>query len=686
MRWLLGLGSAVATAFLGLMLWTTSGHFVAQISDLYVVAQYARALAEGHPFQYNAGEAPTTGATSLLHTGLLAAGHAAGARGEGLIAFAIGLGVAFFLGSIALAARIGARLAGRREGLLAGATVALGGPVVWGYLYGSDVSLHMFLALWLLDRWLEYWHSGSVLGLATAGCLLALARPEGLPVVLLLALASLFRPASRRAERLLPWAATGAGVAVLALQWAVTGSPLATSISEKSLLVNYGPVETLAATAKFGVDVARGLLLGFYPSEAPIGFAAGEAAFAFPPLTLLLVLCLLALGAAPYTAPLRAWFATVAVVFALTAPSVFMGVHFNRYLMWAFPGVLACTAVGLGAATRLLARGEVALERRLFLSVAGLFVALGLLSTARFAAVYSELAGETWRREIPMARWIRTHLPPGAAIANAATSIEYLTGHRNLNLHGVTSPDFVGGRTLEREASLFESLVRLPAAQRPPFLLLTRSRLESSALMPRLVDGAPLFETAGLGDDLVLYRARWDLLDRGHTPLLKNAVDATASLSLVDTLNVCDSLDEAAHEYRLDTRLGELVLGGSVQIDAVSGRDPLPLADAGRFVAGGEAFRVRAGRGRDLVVVMRTHSSVRVEGRRARGSFAVEMALPRSGIVVRANGHAVATLEQSNEPGWNEQVFRIPAESLAEDGPELVLRGRYDVFHYWFYQ
>ncbi len=69
------------------------------------------------------------------------------------------------------------------------------------------------------------------------------------------------------------------------------------------------------------------------------------------------------------------------------------------------------------------------------------------------------MAGETWRREIPMADWIRANLPPGVAIANAATSVEYLTGHRNLNLHGVTSPAFVGTRTADREAGMFESLV-----------------------------------------------------------------------------------------------------------------------------------------------------------------------------------------------------------------------------------
>ncbi|HEY7516129.1 MAG TPA: hypothetical protein VIC87_16690, partial [Vicinamibacteria bacterium] len=136
----------VATGFVALMLSATRGHFVPQVVDLYVVCQYARAMAEGHPFQYNPGEAASTGATSLLHTSLLAVAHAVGARGEGLVAFAVAAGALLFLGSVALARRIGALLGGGESGSLAAALVALGGPVVWGFLYGSDIALFMFLS------------------------------------------------------------------------------------------------------------------------------------------------------------------------------------------------------------------------------------------------------------------------------------------------------------------------------------------------------------------------------------------------------------------------------------------------------------------------------------------------------------------------------------------------------------
>ena len=185
---------------------------------------------------------------------------------------------------------------------------------------------------------------------------------------------------------------------------------------------------------------------------------------------------------------------------------------------------------------------------------------LGLLSTARFAAVYAELAGETWRREIPMAAWIRANLPPGVAIANAATSVEYLTGHRSLNLHGVTSPAFVGNRTAEREAGLFESLGRLPAASgRPTCCSPGRvRRLRAAAGLHR---GPPVFATTSFGDDLLLFRARWDLLDRGEEPALPDAL-AAAGRSRRRSSRRVRPRDEAAHGYRYDSRRGELLLGG----------------------------------------------------------------------------------------------------------------------------
>ena len=686
-RALLLLGVLVACGYVALMLHATDGHFVAQSPDLYVVAQYARAMAEGHPFQYNVGEAPTTGSTSVLHTTILAVAHALGARREGLVAFAVLFGAGLYLASIFLAHSVAARLSGPREGLLAGALVVLGGPVVWSYLYGSDIALFLFLALLVLDRWLALWRDGRGVGFALAGSALAVARPEGLPIVLALATASLLRPATSRRDRLLPWAPVLAGLALVVALRLVTGSWLGTSVADKSLLPNYGLVHAIDVAAKYGVDVVRGLLLGLYPSEAPIGISAGQAAFMFPPLGLLLILLAAARPASDLAVPVRVWLALTAVIFALVGPNVFMGVHFNRHLIWAFPGLLAFVAVGLGVATRLLARDDAGLERTLFRVVAGLFVVLGLLSTIRFAAVYAEMAAGTWRREIPTAEWIRRNLPPGVGIANLATSIEYLTGHRNLNLHGVTSPGFGGTRSVEKEAGYFEALGRLSPEERPPYLLLPRSSLENSELLPHLIDGPPVFATASFGDDFLLFRARWELLERGPHLYVPQTLAAVAGLEEVDRLNVCDLEDEAAHGYSVRSRRGDLALGGFVGIDDY----PMPggavtVADGGRAVLGDERFHVRTRPGRPLVVVVRSHPRAEARALRAQGGLVAALEVPTAHLLVSAGGEEVARIELQNRPGWNEHVFRIPAEAVTTDRTHLGLDGQYTAFRYWFFQ
>src|SRR5262249_55446100 len=159
-----------------------------------------------------------------------AVGHAIGFRGEGLVAFAIAAGAGFYLASVLLARALAARLAGPREGLLAGLLVALGGPVVWSFLYGSDIPLFLLLALWLFERWLASADAPAPRW-TLPGVLLALARPEGLPIAVLLAVAwSMRHRFERNRAARGAWLPVLAGLAVMALYRAVTGSWLGTSV------------------------------------------------------------------------------------------------------------------------------------------------------------------------------------------------------------------------------------------------------------------------------------------------------------------------------------------------------------------------------------------------------------------------------------------------------------------------
>lgn len=679
------LSALVAVVFLAFSLSATSGRFVPAITDLYVVCQYAKAMAEGHAFHYNAGDPASTGATSLLHTAVLALAHRLGARGEALIAFAVALGIALFMGSVVLARRLGERLAGPREGLLAGALVALGGPVVWGFLYGSDIALFLFLSLWLFEGVVVAWSTGRVGGALAAATLLALARPEGLPLACILGVAWGLRTEGRRRLAFAP--AVAAGVAVIGLNRMLTGDWLASSVADKSLFANYAFADATSLLAEYAVDVVRGLLLGLYPSQVSVGFARGWAPFMFPPLGLLLVLLALTRADGPARRPVTLWSASLLVLAALDAPNVFMGVHFNRYLLWTFPSLLVLVAVGFGHLCRLVARGDIPLERRTFGLGAALLLALGGLSTLRFAGHYGEMTGAIARRELPAARFIVERLPRGVTIASAATSVEYLTDHRNTNLHGVTSPAFFGGRTGEREVALLEGLARLPAGERPEWLLSSDGLQESSPTLQELASGAPVFRTTSGSDELVLLRTRWDAFTAGVEPLLPETREALAGRSEVDRLNVGDGKDEAAHGYAFRSSLGNLALQGRARVaDYRLPGGARRVADGGRAILGEETFTVKGDPARELLLVLRTAPDQNARVLQAAGPLDIGLGFQESQLSVARGDRVLAVARFRPREGWDEQLLRLPAGASTATPITLRIAGRYSSFRYWFYQ
>jgi hypothetical protein len=71
---------ASARQFYGYMMLQTGGHWSAPLDDVFIHFDYARAAAEGHPFEWFAGNGYSSGNTSLLYPFVLAAGYLAGFR------------------------------------------------------------------------------------------------------------------------------------------------------------------------------------------------------------------------------------------------------------------------------------------------------------------------------------------------------------------------------------------------------------------------------------------------------------------------------------------------------------------------------------------------------------------------------------------------------------------------------
>ena len=316
-------GLVVVASSSAFMLWATEGHFVAQVSDLYLVASTRGRSPRDIRFGTTPGEPPSTGATSLLHTVVLALADASGAaaRGSSRSRWCWERPSTWRRSCSRpgwrSASRDRAKAAGRHAGRPRRAR-GLGLPLRLGHraLPVPRPAAARALAGLRGRAGARAWPSRA--------SLLALRRPEGLPVGLALA-AGLDAGAARgraRATRCWPWlprrSRPGRARAVprrspargSARRSRTSRCCRATAPSRRS-----PPRLSTASTC------VRGLLLGLYPPETPIGFARGGAAFFFPPLALVLVLLAVARPEAPLAVPARLWLALVLLIFALTGPT-----------------------------------------------------------------------------------------------------------------------------------------------------------------------------------------------------------------------------------------------------------------------------------------------------------------------------------------------------------------------------
>ncbi len=682
----------VSTLYVLSMLSVTDSHFVPQVSDLYLIAQYAKGFAEGHPFQYNPGETPTTGATSLLHTLFLAVAHFVGIRGEGLIAFAILSGAVFGFLTAVQAYGAGRLLSGSMRIALFGAMlVILNGPLAWSFHYGADIALVLFLSAWLFRTWLmdEDPEEGPSRAFVLPASLLALTRPEAAVLVASLAAWKVWDWQRRTGK----WKARAMWFLPLVLALLVpltlrvlTGSAANTSFSHKLLTANWGAFSAAVFSIEYWSDLLRGVLLGFYPASHRLGLGTGNAPYFAAPF--LLVFVFIALLRPTREMKRAGAFLTAALATVLlVTPSIHIGIHSNRYLLFTLPPLLVLFSVGVGHAAASLEASLGLQTGAAFRQLRAIALVFAALSVTRFALVYADSANSVYRKDEAVFTFIKNRLPESATFLSNGTAIEYRTGRRSLNLSGVVTPGFAEILPVETEASAFEILSRPEALELPPFFIVQETYIEGSPAWGALVGGPPVFVTASLdGAEFAIYPTRADLIGRQRSLV---RLEPPAEWSLVDSLNVADPLDERLHDYRFTSAVGTRNLFAALKLDKYEGTGRnagTELADGGRVILGTEEMRLATPYPGDVWLVMRTNASPASRVRHASGESRMDLPMTESALRVATSKGRTEWWRVALEPGWTEVVYRIPAALVEGRTTRFHLEGRYAAYSYWVFQ
>ncbi len=652
------------------------GELIPPLDDSYIYLQYARAAAEGHPLEYQAGAAPTRGATSLLYPLLLA--PAAGILDpDHLFWAAWGLGVLLLAGAALAADRWAARRLSPGAGIAAGLLTLLSGHLLWGAVSGMDIALFAVALAgtvaavpWYQDAADGRSGTRRLAGLFGWLVLLGLARPEGLlPAFLVAAMVPLATraPNSRRARWFLLLAPLGAAVITFGTNLAALGGPGANTLAAKAVWSEQRPDVRAAVLARLPWvfwRITRALFSDFF--SPAYGHGTGP-----------LLEALLWIGAAA-----GLWFSALRrraglagrVLVVVLAAGLLAGLipvgfnsHHNRYQI---PYVPLATLLVVAGWWRLVperfARGRVAA-----LVLVGVLLLPGL---ARYARMTADNASNILNHQVAMGRWIDRNLPPDAIVAlNDAGAITYY-GHRRvvdlvgLVTNGPARPNRAG------QGSLFEWLQDLPERERPTHFAIFPDwfpYLRHTSLVGRkLVQFTLGVNTISGSDVKAVYLADWSHVEPSDRPATHWELVDVWGFSVSDALDVGDLASQSAHGYEaFDTWRDGL------REFPIEGQPERMVIDGGRFPTRGERFEMRCRPGVPAVLAMRTEPvrdvTLLVE---VNGVDLGRWDLPRRSLV------------------WSEPLFEVPDSVLTGETAafRISLAGTddhpYSSYQYWLLQ
>ena len=638
------------------------GHVGAALDDAYIHFQYARALAEGHPLRFQAGEPLTSGATSLLWPAVLAPFWKLGMRDEAIVWPAWILSFLALAGLAWEAGKLAERLAGRTAAIGAGAMVLGLSAFTWYAASGMEVVPFAWAIARTTRRtseWVEAGPEGRSPRLA--GELVALAwvatllRPEGALQAVLVAVALAGFPRDRAwRERARALGAFGAVVALPLLFWILTGNPRSNTAVAKLLpgnpyFVGSALTDRVGAQAKQLVNV---LLNGevwsaeFLPHNGAAVWLGGLGA----------IVILGWRGKARFRAA-----AVLLLALTMFAPCFYNTFLWNRLrYLWPF---MTGWLVGLACLARVAGELLGALHPRWRSAtpvICGVFA--GLLGSKIDGAIddVSWSVSGIDRQQVALGRWAADNLPEGARIGlNDTGAIAYFSGKKTFDVVGLTTEGearyYVAG-----PGSRFEHYEKMRGTGRlPTHFIVYPDWMGIPSLLGEQLNEATVSDSGRSilgGETMVAYEADWSKLGSGEKPWTPVATDP------IDVLDVADLESEADHDYRL---LG----AGEWEEIAREGSTP----DGDDIVDGGRSRRTRE----RFVLHLRPGVAARCLARFEGG--------PESVASVWAGDEPVGKLAVDYAPGWVEREFTVPA-SLASARTPVELRasgGAITTYHYW---
>ncbi len=558
-----------------------TGVWPAPLDDVYIHFDFARSIAQGHPFEWTAGNGYSSGATSLVYPFVLAIGYFIGFRGVWLGVVAAGLAVASVI-DLCRSLRVLARVAGRtpRWVPLLFAPLVLCVPLVdWSLFSGMEVALFgavLGRALVAQRRAEEapadvrakaQLHAGAVFALLVA------VRPEAVALAFPLAVA-VARSAGSLGAIASVVRAGGPTVVLLGAQAAanraLTGEWSAAGAVRKLLFVD--PYTTRLDVA---VEVLKNVMalrtqafdaaLGGWPSSAILPALALAAMLDRATRRLAIPLSIGALG--------------TTFLVALNSTARFQN---WRYVTPALLMLLAAAGLGVIALARRGAGGQI---------VSGVAAIVAIVAPRgafeRQIDHFARASANIHDQQVEVGRRLaRRSPPPRRVFLSDAGAIPYFSGLPaldGLGLGGYHDLPFARA-SVHGVPAVVELIERMPLADRPDVLAVYPSWWRGLADV-----FGKRYDAVQIEDNVICGAAEKVLYDADFSALAPPDEHLAGAITELD---VGDLVEERARGYVIPAPRGGWIVGAVLAL-----ADGTPRFDAGRIVPQGrdERFRIPSG-------------------------------------------------------------------------------------------
>jgi hypothetical protein len=648
------------------------------LDDSYIHLQYGWQAAHGHFLQYNPGDRPTTGATSLLYMMLIALGFTLGVSHDAMPAAVLLVGALCFALTAALVADSGRHLAAylgleaNSTGILAGLWFAGSGWMAWSFLSGMETGwLVLFISVAL---WTMLVRRPGLMAVCTA--LAALTRPEAgfLGVVILVSEGAVHsRAEPDRKRRLITAALPLLAVFVSPIiNQLFAGSVNATGFAAKSWFTNQPLYLDM---------IARQVMKTFFELIVRLvgGLSADGHWHTFPLLQLFVIA-----GLFIARKDTQAWRSALAAalwsggLFIMTSTLQTATWHHYRYQVPAYPALVIVGAAGAVWLTTRLSHKHLWGYAVLLIAA----MAWSVYSTADFARAYTRDINTIARMQVTLAEWLSNNTPSDARVVVHDVGVVRFLGERyTIDTVGLTTAGSVDAYRNGPGAlyELFEQLrpdyyAGYPVLAPPYFGISSAPDLLGPVLFGvQLPDYSPYVSAM---DTQLVTRPDWSSATLAATPQQPNVVAQVASLSIVDSLDIADLADEQAHAYGWwnASRISGFI--SDVRYMAYRQDPSIALADGGRVFNGGQSF----------TLVTHPHQTILLVGRLHQTTDMV--------LKILANDEVAGEWRLPAVPGeWLESTFLIPAYLVHTSATRITFtvkseaaEARFSPFYFWAYQ